>query len=247
MKNIHSKLILSVFLSFAVFLLANSQKKATKERPDRLIETSDILTVKGTITAFNEYYVKNVEVTSRKTRSKAFTDSLGRFEIMAASGDVLIFKANGFEKNRREVTANDDEISANMILMPGEKNVNLAVANGHMYEKDVAYAVERYYRNIHNDFPLYSDIRQLLQAELLGTRVVDQGSIQVFIRGGYISSTGVSENNGAATFVLDGIIVRDVDDLNPREVKFIRLLKGHEATRMYGSRGTNGVVLINTK
>ena len=246
MKNTHSKLILSVFLSFAVLFLANGQKKATKERADRLIETSDILTVKGTVTAFNKYYVKNAEVTSRKTRSKAFTDSLGRYEIMASSGDVLIFSANGFEKNRRQVSADEDEISANMILVPGEKNANLAVAYGHLYEQDLAYAVE-HYSNINNDLPLYSDIKQLLQAELLGTRVIDHGSIQVFIRGRDIGSSGLLENNGAATFVIDGMIVRDVDDLNPQDVKSIRLLKGHEAAGLYGSRGASGVVLINTK
>lgn len=165
---------------------------------------------------------------------------------MVPMGDVLIFKANGFEKNRREGTANEDEINVNMILMPGEKNEKLAIDYGHMYEKDIAYAVE-HYSKINNDLPLYSDIKELLQAELLGTRVVDQGRIKVFIRGNYISSTGLSENNGAATFVLDGMIVCDVDDLNPQDVKYIRLLRGHETTRIYGSRGANGVVLIKTK
>ena len=94
---------------------------------------------------------------------------------------------------------------------------------------------------------MYSDIKQLLQAELLGTRVVDQGSIQVFIRGRYIIANGFSENNGTITFVLDGMIIRDIDDLNPREVKSIRILKGYEATRIYGSQGANRMVLINTK
>ena len=52
---------------------------------------------------------------------------------MVPMGDVLIFKANGFEKNRREGTANEDEINVNMILMPGEKNEKLAIDYGHMY------------------------------------------------------------------------------------------------------------------
>lgn len=143
-------------------------------------------------------------------------------------------------------TEDEDEISVNMILMPGERNEMRAIEYGHMYEKEIANAVEQY-RSIINDLPLYSDIRQLLQAELLGARVIDQGSIQVFIRGRNISSVGISENNGAATFVLDGMIVRDVDFLNPRDVKSIRLLTGHEATRIHGSQGANGVVMINTK
>ncbi|KPL12441.1 MAG: hypothetical protein AMS26_17740 [Bacteroides sp. SM23_62] len=247
MKTTHSKLILSVFLSFALLSFADGQKRAIMERADQLIETGDVTTVKGTVTAFNNYYVNNVEVTSRKTRSKAYTDSLGRFEILSSKEDVLIFKANGFEKNRREVTADEDEISVNMILVPGEKNEKKAVAHGHINEQDLAHAVE-YYDDPNRDFPLYSGIKEMLQAELLGTRVIDQGgSIRVYIRGRDISSVGLSENNGAAIFAVDGMIVRDVDYLNPRNVKNIRLLTGHEATRIYGSHGANGVVMIRTK
>jgi uncharacterized protein (DUF934 family) len=203
MNNTRSTLILSVFLSFAVFSFANGQKKANKERAYRLIETSGLIIVTGTVTAFNNYYVKNVEVTSRKTRSKAFTDSLGMFDIKVARGDVLIFTADGFEKNRRKLSANENDITVDMILVPGEKSEKLAVDHGHMYERDIAYALE-HIRIINNDFPVYHDIRELLQASLLGTRVIDQGgSIQVYVRGRDISSVGFSENDGAATFALD--------------------------------------------
>ena len=246
MKNTNSKLILSVFLSFAVLSFANGQQKAIKERTDELIETSDFITVKGTVTAFNKYYVNNAEVTSRKSRLKASTDSHGRFEITAPMGDVLIFKANGFEKSRRKVSAVVDEITVNMNLMPGEKNEKIAVIYGHMNEKDIAYAIE-HTRNINNDYLKYSNIRELLRAELVGARVTDQGSIQVFIRVGDISSIGLSENNGAASYVMDGMIVSSIDFLNPRDVASITLLKDAAGTGIYGSRGANGVVLINTK
>ncbi len=247
MKNTHAKLILSVLLSFAVLFFANGQKKAIKERSDRLIETSYLLTFKGTVTAFNKYSVKNAEVTARKTRSMALTDSLGRFEIMAPDGDVLIFKANGFEKNRRKVSAKENEISVDMILIPGEKNEKIAVAYGHMNEKDITYAVE-HSPNINNDFVKYSNLFELLRAKIVGARVTYQGSIQVFIRGGdIINSIGVSEDNGAALFVLDGMIVSNIDFLDPWDVKSITLLKDLGGSGIYGSRGRNGVVLINTK
>jgi hypothetical protein len=247
MKNTHSQLILSVFLSFAVLSFANGQQKAIKERADQLIETGDKTTVKGTVMAFENYYVKNAEVTSRKTGSKAITDSLGMFEIMTANGDILIFRANGFEKNRKKLSANENDITVDMILVPGEKNEKKAVAHGHMHEKDLAYAIE-HYKIIKNDFSAYNDMRELLQASLLGTRVTDQGSsIRVYTRGRDISSVGLLENNGAAIFSVDGMIVRDVDYLNPRDVKNIKLLTGHEATRIYGSHGANGVVQIRTK
>lgn len=246
MKNTNSKLLLSVILSFAVLSFSNGQNKAIKARTDQLFETDDFIPVRGTVTSFRNFYVKNALVTSRKTRSNTFTDSLGRFEIMLPIGDILFLEANGFERIRHEVTEYEDEIEINMILKPGKNNEKMAVAYGHMKEQDMAYALE-HYRYINSDLPLYSGIKELLQRELPGTRVVDLGNIHVFIRGNYSGSTGLMENNGAATFAIDGMIVHDVDDLNPLDVMSISLLKGHEATRIFGSQGVNGVVWINTK
>ena len=195
MKNAHSKLILSGFLTFAVLSFTHGQKRAIEERADRLIETSDLLTVKGTVTAFDHYYVRNAEVTSRKTRSRAITDSLGMFGIMATRGDVLLFRANGFEKHRRKLSADENDITVNMILVPGEKNVKSAVDHGHMYENDIRYALE-HFNIINHDYRVYHDMRDLLQASLPGTRVTDHGGIQVYINGRNSGSSGL-EHNGA--------------------------------------------------
>jgi len=246
MKNSYSKLFFTAFFSFAVLFSAHAQQQAIKAKPDRLTETSDLAKVKGTVKAFDKFYVMNAEVTARKTRSKAYTDSYGRFEIMAADGDVLIFKANGFEKTRREVTPSADEITLNMNLKPGEKNERIAVIYGHMNADDIAYAVE-HYRRIDDNFMKYSDIRDLLRTELVGARVNDQGNIRVFVRGGDIGSFGIPGNNGAASFMLDGIIVENIDFLNPMDIKSVTLVKDAAGAGIYGSRGANGVVLINTK
>ncbi|KPL12858.1 MAG: hypothetical protein AMS26_16050 [Bacteroides sp. SM23_62] len=246
MKNTYSQLILSLLLSFAVLSFADGQKKAIVKRADRLIETSDFITVKGKVITANDYHVKNAEVISRKTGSKGCTDSLGMFEIMAVSGDVLVFKANGFKKNRRKLSANENDITVNMILVPGEKNEKKAVESGHLNGQEIAYVNKQTNHSLDNYYE-FSDLRGLIRATCLGARVTDQGSIRVFIRGRDICSSGLSENNGAAIFVLNGMIVRDVDFLNPRDVRSIRLLRGHEASRMYGSLGANGVLMINTK
>ena len=300
MKKPLSKLILAVFLSFAVFFIASAQKQAKKERSDRLFESSDNVKVRGTVTAFNNYYVNNVEVTSRKTKSNAYTDSLGRFEISAFGGDVLNFKANGFENNLRKVASDEDEISVNMVLVPDKKNKKLVVGYGHMIEKDLAYALE-HYTDLNNDYMKYSDMKELLQKELVGVKVVDMGEIQVFMNGneGYarselyeprviikehdkafnrrageeiyvsnqplgtrisdswsykdvynqgedIGSGGLSQNGGAAIFVLDGRIVSSIDFLHPGDVKSVKLLR-NVGTAKYGSKGAYVVVLINTK
>ena len=47
-------------------------------------------------------------------------------------------------------------------------------------------------------------------------------------------------------FVVDGSVVSSIDYILPVDVKNISVLKGHE-TSIYGTRGSNGVILIKTK
>jgi TonB-dependent SusC/RagA subfamily outer membrane receptor len=248
MKNTHSKLILTVLLSFSTILFAYGQKKAHKERGDNLIEAGELYQIEGTVTAFKHYVVKNAEVTAKNTKSRALTDSQGRFEIFATKGDVLVFNANGFEKNRRKVRTAEDEFQVNMIFKPGERNEEIAVGYGHLSAIELTHAMA-HYRDLNNDYLRYMDMQDLLQRELPGTRVTDLGGIKVFIRGGDNFNNrgfeGDQGDPGAALFVLDGIVVPSIDHLQPRDVKSLTLIKDAGAA-IYGVRGSNGVILINT-
>ena len=248
MKNTSLKLFLTVLVSFAVIFFAYGQKKAHKERADKLYESGELYQIEGTVTAFNNYVVKNAEVTARNTKSRALTDSQGRFEILATKGDVLIFNANGFEKNRRKVRTAEDEFQVNMIFKPGEQNEEIAVGYGHLSASELTHAMA-HYRDLNNDYLRYTDMQDLFQKELPGSRVTDRGGIKVFIRGGDNFNNrgfeGEQGDPGAAIFVLDGMVVPSIDHLQPRDVKSITLLKDAGAA-IYGVCGSNGVILINT-
>jgi hypothetical protein len=224
----------------AVFLLAGilvsspgfSQKK-----------NKELLTIKGKVTAFSTYSLANTEVISKKTKTTILTDTLGRFEIMAPKGDMLTFNANGFEKSQRKVGKDADPLEVNMILKEGKKNEEIAVAYGHIRKEDLTYAVSHYI-DLNNDFAKYTSMEQLLQAELVGAQVLQQGGLKVYLRGS--ESTQVGGFDHSALFVLDGVPTDRIDHLNPKDIKAVTLLKGSEAN-LYGSRGSYGAVLIETK
>ena len=48
-------------------------------------------------------------------------------------------------------------------------------------------------------------------------------------------------------YVVDGIIVGDIDYLNPSDIERIDVLKDASSTAIYGSRGSSGVVIVKTK
>jgi TonB-dependent SusC/RagA subfamily outer membrane receptor len=47
-------------------------------------------------------------------------------------------------------------------------------------------------------------------------------------------------------FVVDGVIVKEIDDISPETVKSIEVLKGPDAS-IYGTRGSNGVIVITRR
>ena len=103
-----------------------------------------------------------------------------------------------------------------MILKKGEKNEEIAVAYGHIRKEDLTYAVS-HYSDLNNDFAKYTSMEQLLQSELVGAQVLNQGGIKVFLRGS--ESTGaVSGFDHSALFVLDGVATDRVDHLNPKDI-----------------------------
>lgn len=86
-----------------------------------------------------------------------------------------------------------------------------------------------------------------LQGQLAGVEITNSsgapgGEMEVHIRGA--ASINASD---APLYVVDGIPVDDLNDLNPADIESIDVLKDASSSAIYGSRGANGVLLIKTK
>lgn len=90
-------------------------------------------------------------------------------------------------------------------------------------------------------------VDQILQGRSAGVAVTSGsgapgGSVQVRIRG----ANSITGNNDPL-YVIDGFVGADFRDLNPSDIESLQVLKDAASTAIYGSRGSNGVVLITTK
>lgn len=81
----------------------------------------------------------------------------------------------------------------------------------------------------------YTNIYDMIQGKVPGVQV---NGNKITIRG--VNSINLSTD---PLFVVDGVVVNSIDNISPRQVKSISVLKGSDAS-IYGSRGAGGVILI---
>lgn len=86
--------------------------------------------------------------------------------------------------------------------------------------------------------PVYQDIYDMIRGRVAGVEVSGKS---IRIRG--TRSLNVSTE---PLFVVDGVIVKEIDNIAPETVKSIEVLKGPDASA-YGTRGSNGVVVITRR
>lgn len=89
-----------------------------------------------------------------------------------------------------------------------------------------------------NESSMYHDIYELIKGKVPG---VDVNGQKIRIRG---INTLVSNND--PLFVVDGVTMTSISDIMPNRVQSITVLKG-SAAAIYGSRGSNGVIVIKMK
>ena len=91
------------------------------------------------------------------------------------------------------------------------------------------------------------DVSTALQGRVAGVQVSE--SPDAIRENNMISIRGVSslDGNNKPLYVVDGVPRDDISYLNPDEIGSIEVLKDASATAIYGSKGSNGVVLVTTK
>lgn len=194
-----------------------------------------LVTAKGKITAFREFPVKNIKVESKKAKTRALTNEAGEFEIKCKKNDILTIISQGFNKVKYKVKDPDKLIEVNLIFKDTKKNREYVVGYGMIDEKKLTYAISNLSHK-NNDFAGFANIFDLIKAKFPTVQV--NGSC-IIIRG--VSTTG----NSCALYVVDGVVTNDISYINPGDLKSINILKDSSAS-IYGSRGGNGVVLIET-
>ena len=193
----------------------------------------------GTITTFDSIPLIGASVEVLSTKQKVLSDTLGNFSVGCSNKDKLKITAHGFYDQKVKLNSSIKFVAVNLKLKPGEKNREYAIGYGHVSDKEKLVAVANLNKN-DVDFSQYSNMYELLRGRFSGVQVA----------GNSIIIRGISSINGsnAALIVVDGTPMESsiLSSIPPVHVKNISVLKGGSAA-IYGTRGANGVVLIETK
>jgi TonB-linked SusC/RagA family outer membrane protein len=181
------------------------------------------------------------------------TDLEGEYKISASSNDVLLFQYLGME-SVRILVGTQYRIDVTMQSSDIELDAVVVVGYGVQQKRDVTTAISSVSSDAFQNLPV-TDINQALLGQAAGVDVSNStglpgGGLDIRIRG--LSTLGSSSN---PLYVIDGVIIQTglesesgvMSFINPGDVESIEILKDAAAASIYGSRASNGVVIITTK
>ena len=201
--------------------------------------------VSGTITGSDDGQpVPGVAVLVAGSSNGTSTDLDGHYSISVSRGQTLLFSCIGYKEV--SILADGREV-IDVALEPDSFMLDEVVAIGYgvMKKSDLTGSVASVKGEQLQKTPA-AGLDQALQGVAAGVTVnASSGqpgaSAEVRIRG--IGTV----NNSAPIYVVDGVIVDNINYLSPSDIASTEILKDASATAIYGSRGANGVILVTTK
>jgi len=195
--------------------------------------------VYGYINTFDSIPLPDAQIHVKSTKRIFFTDENGRFTAPVDQKDKLTITARGFLTRKVKIKKNIKAVYVNMQLEPNVTKDVYAVGYGYLFEENKSTATSSLNKN-EASFSRYSTIFDMIAGQFPGVEVKNE---EIIIRG----SNSLNSSN-SALLVLDGVIIESdfLKTLRPVQVKDINVLKDGAAA-VFGSRGANGVVLIETR
>ncbi|WP_255157609.1 TonB-dependent receptor [Ferruginibacter sp. HRS2-29] len=203
------------------------------------------LTVKGRVTDDKGAPVVGASVTVKGTADGTSTDGAGDYTISAARGATLVVSSVNFESIEVKVRSAVE----NVTLTSSDKALGevVVIGYGSQKKKDVTGSTVTVKGETLNEIKA-PNIYNQLQGRVAGVDIVSNSSNigstgQILIRG----SRSLSGNN-SPLIVVDGMAYGgSLNDLDPENIANVDVLKDASATAIYGSRGSNGVIIVTTK
>lgn len=227
----------------SVIPVEETEKKILKVEVQRAT-----ITVSGTVTDENGQALPGATVQLKEAKGLGtITDVDGSYSLAFSdeyARGTLVYSYVGYHS---EETPIENRSTINMGLMPDLQMLSDVVVIGYGYQKkkDLTSAISVIDSEKIQDLPIINPA-QAIQGLATGVSVTSSSGAPgdnplVRIRGvGTVNSTD-------PLYVVDGVPTTNLNSVNPQDIKSIQVLKDAASAAIYGSRGANGVIIVNTK
>ena len=227
MKNSKFRLVLWVMFLFATLTASAQQVKVT-----------------GTVTDPGGEPLVGVSVNANA--SGTITDIDGKYSIDVPSAGSITFSYVGFETIVEKVNGRKN-INVMLKVKNDVLNEVVVIGYGTMDKKELTSAISHVGEK---DFLTISslDPSMMIQGKVAGVSITNTGAgdpnnqASIQIRGVSSRSAGLGP-----LVVIDGVPGGNLTNINPNDIASFDILKDGAASAIYGTRGSNGVIVVTTK
>lgn len=216
-------------------------------------------TITGIVSDDNGVPLSGATILVKKTKNITTTNSKGAFTLNAPPNTNTLVVTYVGMSSKEIIIGSDNSINVSLVPTSGTLSDIVIVGYGKTRKADLTTAQTTISaKDI--DKTVNTTLEQAIQGRSAGVYVTQNsgqpgGGISVNIRG--VSSLSRTQ----PLYVIDGIQIQGNEDvsfgssstsnalagLNPQDIEDMQILQGPSATAIYGSRATNGVILITTK
>jgi TonB-dependent starch-binding outer membrane protein SusC len=231
---------LALGLTLTCLLLFSAAQQAMAQQGKPLVITGRVIDI-----ATNES-LPGVSVKVKWTQTGTITDVNGKYSIGAFRDSTLVFSYVGYQDKEVKVGL-QDKIDAGLSLSVKALDEVVVIGYGTTTKKEVTGSIATVKTEDFNK-GRYSDAMGLIQGKVAGLSIMKPANsdpmarYQIMLRGTNTMTLGQEP-----LVVVDGISGVDLKDVSFEEVESFDVLKDGAAAAIYGTRGSNGVIIITTR
>lgn len=200
--------------------------------------------IRGKVTDETGQPLSGVTVAIKNTNRGTVTGNDGTYSMNASKGDMLMFSFIGYASGELAVGSG---LQHDISLQPNSQTLEQMVVIGYGTQKksSLTGSVASVSSKTISELPVIS-VQQALQGRVAGLTVTNNGApgADPIIRIRGISSISYASD---PLYVIDGFPTSNLSNFDSRDVQSVEVLKDASAAAIYGSRATNGVIIITTK
>lgn len=238
LKSVSMLLFLGTFSTGTISAVTASEVNASA-----IVQQNE--TCKGIVKDATGESIIGASVIVKGTTNGAITDFEGNFALTnVKKGDIIVISYVGYQK--QEIKWNGGTL--NVVLKDDTEVLSEVVVVGYGIQKkaNLSGAVAQVNSDELTNRPI-SNVSSGLQGLMPGVTIT-AGQGRPGEDGSNIRIRGVGTLNNASPYILiDGVESGSMNDLDPNDIESISVLKDASSAAIYGSKASNGVILITTK